>query len=90
MRNLKRTGVALMTLALISSLNLNALAAVEDTGYADIDAGSWYADAVEYVRDNGLMSGHHCHHLRARRHHHPGHAGPDPVSGGGQPRCLRQ
>ena len=32
MRNLKRTGVALMTLALISSLNLNALAAVEDTG----------------------------------------------------------
>ena len=57
MRNLKRTGVALMTLALISSLNLNALAAVEDTGYADIDAGSWYADAVEYVRDNGLMSG---------------------------------
>ena len=57
MRNLKRTGVALMTLALISSLNLNALAAVEDTGYADIDAGSWYVDAVEYVRDNGLMSG---------------------------------
>ena len=57
MRNLKRTGGALMTLALISSLNLNALAAVEDTGYADIDAGSWYADAVEYVRDNGLMSG---------------------------------
>ena len=57
MRNLKRTGVALMTLALISSLNLNALAAVEDTGYADIEAGSWYADAVEYVRDNGLMSG---------------------------------
>ena len=57
MRNLKRTGVALMTLGLISSLNLNALAAVEDTGYADIDAGSWYADAVEYVRDNGLMSG---------------------------------
>ena len=57
MRNLKRTGAALMTLALISSLNLNALAAVEDTGYADIDAGNWYADAVEYVRDNGLMSG---------------------------------
>ena len=57
MRNLKRTGAALMTLALISSLNLNALAAVEDTGYADVDAGSWYAQAVEYVRDNGLMSG---------------------------------
>ena len=57
MRNLKRMGAALMTLALILSLNLTALAAVEDTGYSDVDAGSWYADAVEYVRDSGLMSG---------------------------------
>ena len=57
MGNLKRMGAALLSLALISSLNLNALAAVEDTGYADVDAGSWYAQAVEYVRDNGLMSG---------------------------------
>ena len=57
MGNLKRMGAALLSLALISSLNLNALAAVEDTGYADVDAGRWYAQAVEYVRDNGLMSG---------------------------------
>ena len=57
MGNLKRMGAALLSLALISSLNLNALAAVEDTGYTDVDAGSWYAQAVEYVRDNGLMSG---------------------------------
>ena len=57
MGNLKRMGAALLSLALISSLNLSALAAVEDTGYADVDAGSWYAQAVEYVRDNGLMSG---------------------------------
>ena len=57
MRNLKRMGAALMTLALILSMNLTAFAAVEDTGYSDVDAGSWYADAVEYVRDSGLMSG---------------------------------
>ena len=57
MGNLKRMGAVLLSLALISSLNLNALAAVEDTGYTDVDAGSWYAQAVEYVRDNGLMSG---------------------------------
>ena len=57
MRNLRRMGAALMTLALILSLNLTAFAAVEDTGYSDVDAGSWYADAVEYVRDSGLMSG---------------------------------
>ena len=57
MRNLRRMGAALMTLALILSMNLTAFAAVEDTGYSDVDAGSWYADAVEYVRDSGLMSG---------------------------------
>ena len=57
MRNLKRMGAALMSLALMLSMNLTSLAAVEDTGYADVDAGSWYAQAVEYVRDNGLMSG---------------------------------
>ena len=46
-----------MSLALMLSMNLTSLAAVEDTGYADVDASSWYAQAVEYVRDNGLMSG---------------------------------
>ncbi len=57
MRKFRRGGAVLTALALSFSLNLNALAAVEDTGYADVDAGSWYAQAVEYVRDNGLMSG---------------------------------
>ncbi len=57
MRNLKRIGAVLTAMALVFSLNLTAFAAVEDTGYSDVDADSWYADAVEYVRDNGLMSG---------------------------------
>lgn len=57
MRNLKRMGAVLMSLALLFSMTLTAMAALEDTGYADVDAGSWYADAVSYVRDNGLMSG---------------------------------
>ena len=57
MRNLKRMGAALMTLALMFTVSFSALAAEEDTGYRDVEAGSWYADAVEYVRDNGLMSG---------------------------------
>ena len=30
---------------------------VEDTGFSDVAADAWYAGAVEYVRDNGLMSG---------------------------------
>ena len=57
MRNLKRMGAILMALALVLSLNLTAFAAVEDTGFSDVAADAWYADAVEYVRDNGLMSG---------------------------------
>ena len=57
MRNLKRMGAILMALALVLGLNLTAFAAVEDTGFSDVAADAWYADAVEYVRDNGLMSG---------------------------------
>ena len=57
MRNLKRIGAVLTAMALIFSLNLTAFAAVEDTGFSDVSADAWYADAVAYVRDNGLMSG---------------------------------
>lgn len=57
MRNLRRMGAALLALALMLSLNLTAFAAATDTGFTDVDADSWYADAVAYVRDNGLMSG---------------------------------
>ncbi|SCI75807.1 Endoglucanase precursor [uncultured Flavonifractor sp.] len=57
MRNLKRLGALLLTLALMLGLCGTTLAAVEDTGYSDVDANAWYAGAVEYVRDNGVMSG---------------------------------
>ena len=57
MRNLKRIGAVLTAIALIFSLNLTAFAAVKDTGFSDVSADAWYADAVAYVRDNGLMSG---------------------------------
>ena len=57
MRNLKRMGAMMMALVLAFSLSVTAFAAVEDTGFADVAADAWYAEAVEYVRDNGLMSG---------------------------------
>ena len=57
MYNLKRIGAMLTALAMLLSLNLTAFAAVEDTGYSDVATDAWYADAVAYVRDNGLMSG---------------------------------
>lgn len=48
---------AFVATAMVLALPLNAFAAVEDTGFSDVAADAWYADAVEYVRDNGLMSG---------------------------------
>lgn len=39
------------------SIGTCAFAAVWDTGFADVPADAWYADAVAYVQDNGLMSG---------------------------------
>ena len=57
MRNLKRMGATLMALALVLGMNLTVFAAAADTGFSDVSADAWYADAVAYVRDNGLMSG---------------------------------
>ena len=57
MRNLKRMGAALLALALVLGMKLTAFAAAADTGFSDVSADAWYADAVAYVRDNGLMSG---------------------------------
>lgn len=36
---------------------MTAFAAVDDTGYSAVDANAWYADAVMYCREHGLMSG---------------------------------
>ena len=47
----------LAALILCLGLSVTALAAVEDTGFADVDADAWYAGAVEYVRDHGIMNG---------------------------------
>ena len=57
MKTCKRFGALLLALILTLSLSVAAYAAVEDTGFSDVAADAWYADAVTYVRDNGLMSG---------------------------------
>ena len=54
---MKRWASIPWTLALVGLLTTPALAAVEDTGFADVDRDSWYAGAVEYVRDSGIMLG---------------------------------
>lgn len=52
-----------LTLAMLMLFSLaacggeTAAAAVADTGFSDVAANVWYADAVQYARDKGLMSG---------------------------------
>ena len=45
-----------MAAALTAGIS-TAFAVAETAGYSDVAADSWYAAAVEYVRDNGLMNG---------------------------------
>jgi flavodoxin len=53
----KRLLASFLALALMLLGNIQAFAAVNDTGFSDVDADAWYADAVIYCRDNGIMSG---------------------------------
>ena len=56
---MKRRVLSLFTtILLIFSLCVPAFAAVNDTGFSDVAADAWYADAVMYVRNNGIMERH--------------------------------
>ena len=59
MRNVKKWIATVLTLAMVLAIALTttAFAAVSDTGYTDVDANDWYAEAVVYCRENQLMSG---------------------------------
>ena len=57
MRNLKRLGALFLTLALTFTLAVPVFAAVDDTGFSDVDADAWYAEAVMYCREHNLMAG---------------------------------
>ncbi len=57
MNDLKRIGTLLLSLVLALSLAVPAFAAVEDTGFSDVEANAWYAEAVIYCREHDLMAG---------------------------------
>lgn len=57
MKNLKKMTSFLLAVILTLAMSVSAFAAVSDTGYSDVAADAWYADAVAYVREHGLMSG---------------------------------
>lgn len=56
MKNLKHLLSLILALSMLLALNMTALAA-SNTGYTDVDDGAWYADAVQYAREHGLMEG---------------------------------
>ena len=57
MKKWKRLFSPLLAAAMLLAITPSAFAAVSDTGFSDVPAGAWYAGAVDYVRDSGLMSG---------------------------------
>ena len=57
MKQIKRLGSCLLALITAMTLCVPAMAAVEDTGFSDVAANAWYADAAGYVRDSGIMNG---------------------------------
>lgn len=57
MKNHKRLLSLVLVFVLALSLRVPALAAVEDTGFSDVDASAWYAEAVAYVQEKGIMNG---------------------------------
>ena len=57
MKNLKRLGALFLTLALAFVLAVPAFADLEDTGFSDVAADAWYAEAVLYCQEHSLMAG---------------------------------
>ena len=57
MKHLKKTLSLALAVLLALGISVPAFAAVEDTGFSDVDASAWYAEAVMYCREHGLMNG---------------------------------
>jgi|GEM_PF-5983838 len=57
MKNLKRLAALFLAAIPTFSLPVTAFAAVEDTGFSDVNSNSWYAEAATYCREHQLMFG---------------------------------
>lgn len=54
---MKRILGVFLAVAMLVALVTTVFAADSDTGFSDVAADAWYAEAAAYVRDKGLMSG---------------------------------
>lgn len=57
MKKIRKILSGILSAVMLFAAAAPASAAVSDIGFTDVDAGVWYADAVQYARENGLMSG---------------------------------
>ena len=57
MKKCKKLLSLLLAMLMLFVTPLSAFAAVNDTGFTDVAADASYAEAVKYVRNNGIMSG---------------------------------
>ena len=56
MRSTKQFFVLVLTSLLMLSLAIPAFSAVLDTGFSDVAPDAWYAEAVMYCKEHGLMA----------------------------------
>ena len=54
---MKKITALFMTVALLLSMSMTAFASVNDTGFSDVDADAWYAEAATFCRDHHVMNG---------------------------------
>lgn len=57
MKNIKRLVTLLLAAAMVLSMMIVGYAAKGRSPFGDVSADAWYAEAVAYCKENGLMSG---------------------------------
>lgn len=57
MKTHKKLASFLLAVLMVILAAIPAAAAVDDTGFVDVNPGDWFAEAITYCRDNGLMEG---------------------------------
>lgn len=57
MKKIKQILSGFLSTVMIFSMSSVSFAAVGDNVFADVNGNAWYAEAVQYMNDNGIMSG---------------------------------